>query len=411
VIVPLTIFIAHPSELLTDHRPHGDGLLAWGYIRELAARGHDIHVAAERVDLQSEMPPNIHVYVLGTAELPSPLARARYMWRMRRLLQQLQRTTPPDVIHQLNPVDVGMTLSLFDSSIPVVLGPYVPDFWLGYWQGPSAVVARVKQVVRWAQQRRATTVLLSTPAAASKLEVARQGRIHVRELSPGIDSREWVPDEQAERGEDVLFLGGLYLYKGIFVLLDAFERLSTEFPSARLLVAGAGPEESEIRRRIRETPALSRVSLLGRLDRDRVASVMNACAVYCVPSYGEPFGLGALEAMACGKPVVATDAGGVRHLVDEAGGRRVPPGDADALAVAVGEMLTDPQLRRRMGRHNRRVIEDHYAWPRVIGRLEDIYRESIELRARPRGDRATWRRALRSVWSTFPAGGSSGPDA
>jgi len=154
--------------------------------------------------------------------------------------------------------------------------------------------------------------------------------------------------------------------------------VSDECPSARLLIAGTGPEESEVRRRIQATPALSRVRLLGLLERDRVISVMQACAVYCLPSYGEPFGMSALEAMACGKPVVATDAGGLRHLVDDEGGRRVSPGDSAALATALRDILSVPEVRRQMGRHNRHVIEERYAWPHVIGSLEDIYREAVE---------------------------------
>jgi L-malate glycosyltransferase len=267
----------------------------------------------------------------------------------------------------------------------VILGPYWPDFWREYWQGPNLAVARVKQAIRKWQQLYATSVLLSTPAATSKLEVPRQSRLRVHELSPGIDTRQWIPDEHAGGGEDMLFLASLHAYKGIFVLLEAFARLSAEFPSSRLLIAGTGPEEPEVDRRIRATPALSRVRLLGPLDRHRVKSAMQACAVYCLPSYGEPFGMSALEAMACGKPIVATDAGGLRHLVADEGGRRVPPGDANALANALREILAAPELRRRMGKHNRRVIEERYAWPHVIGRLEHIYREAIELAPTDRG--------------------------
>src|SRR6059058_6107479 len=107
VIVALTIFIAHPSDLLTDHRPHGDGLLAWGYIRELAARGHDLHVAAEQVDLRCDTPPNVHLYPFGALGLAAAPRRMLYMWRMRRLLLNLRRTRRVDLVHQLNPVDVG----------------------------------------------------------------------------------------------------------------------------------------------------------------------------------------------------------------------------------------------------------------------------------------------------------------
>jgi glycosyltransferase involved in cell wall biosynthesis len=165
--------------------------------------------------------------------------------------------------------------------------------------------------------------------------------------------------------------------KGIHVLLDAFASLAPARPGARLVVAGAGPESDAVGRRVAQTPALDRVELVGRVDRDRVMERMRACDIYCLPSYGEPFGMTALEAMACARPVVATDAGGLGHLVPDGGGRRVPPGDSRALARALEELLADPGLRRSMGEHNRRVVEERFSWSRVVDRLEEHYLEAI----------------------------------
>jgi glycosyltransferase involved in cell wall biosynthesis len=228
-------------------------------------------------------------------------------------------------------------------------------------------------------------VLLSTPAAAAKLQVTAGDGLHVRGIPHGIDQRVWTPGNHDHDGQDVLFVANVQRRKGIFVLLDAFARLSRELPAARLVVAGAGSESDEVRRRVERSPSLRRVEIVGHVHRDRVPNVMRACAVYCLPSFGEPFGMTALEAMACGKPVVATDAGGLRHLVDDQGGRRVPVGDPAALAAALREILVAPELQRQMGQHNRAMVEAKYAWARVIDRLEDVYREAI---AAPRPLRA-----------------------
>ena len=179
----------------------------------------------------------------------------------------------------------------------------------------------------------------------------------------------------------MLFLASLEVRKGIHVLLDAFERLSPRLPSARLLVGGAGAELERVRARIAASPALASVELLGRLDRERARAAMQACAVYCLPSYGDPAPLAAVEAMACGRPVVATDAGGLRHLVSAEGGSTVPPGDAGALADALHRILADPALARSMGEHNRRLVEERYAWPRVVDGLEGIYLEATTSRS------------------------------
>jgi L-malate glycosyltransferase len=320
------------------------------------------------------------VHSLLTETVGGPAARARFMVATRRLYRRLAGQRGFDLVHQLNPVDVGVSLVLTGITVPIVLGPYVPD-WPASGEGADAVVSpaarRIKRVLRAAQQRRATTVLLSTPAAASKLEIKARAGLHVRELPPGIDANAWLPAHDRERSQDVLFLANLELRKGIHVALDAFFQLAPELPAARLLIGGVGPELEEVRRRLRGSPAPDRVELLGRVDRDRVIPTMQSCDVYCLPSYGEPFGMTALEAMACSKPIVATDAGGLRHLVPDEGGRKVPPGDARALAAALRELLADHVLGRAMGEHNRRVVEERYAWPRVVGRLEEVYREAI----------------------------------
>jgi glycosyltransferase involved in cell wall biosynthesis len=117
--------------------------------------------------------------------------------------------------------------------------------------------------------------------------------------------------------------------------------------------------------------------LLGQVERERVRAAMQACDVYCLPSYDEPFGMSALEAMACGKPVVATRAGGLGHLVPEQGGYKVPPGDSAALAAALQAMLESPSRRAEMGEHNRRVVKERYVWGRVVDRLEDAYDAAV----------------------------------
>lgn len=372
------IFVVPPSALLTDHRPHGDGLLAFGFIRELAARGHELHVAASDVDLREPPPPGVHVHRLGAGRVPAGASRLRFTWRVRELLGRLRRTTPLDLAHQLNPVDVGVSLAVAGTPLPVVLGPYVPA-----WPGGEGgrMTSALKRLLRGAQQRRAAAVLLSTPAAAAKLDAAPR-RLLVRELSPGIDPRTWRPSGEPAAGPDVLFLANLQPRKGVLIALDAFERLAGDVPDARLLVAGAGPQEAELRRRVAASRVGDRVRLLGPLPREQVVGAMQACAVYCMPSLGEPLGMSALEAMACGRPVVGTVAGGLRFLVPEGGGLMVPPGDAEALAGALARVLSSPALQRAMGGLNRRAVEERYAWSRVVERLEGVYGDAIAARRR-----------------------------
>lgn len=376
----MRIFIAHPSALLTDHAPHGDGLVAHGFIRALAQRGHELHVAAAEVALCQPVPDGVHIHVLGRGAGPEAVRRLEFMRRMRRLFLRLRQRVAFDVIHQLNPVDAGLSLALADVAIPLVLGPYVPA-----WPAPGRpapaqrIAAWANRGARAAQERRASALLLSTPAAASKLG-RRPGRdVLVRELPHGIDPLPYSgsPPGGGDDGRTVTFLANLEARKGIFVLLDAFADVATQCPDARLVIAGGGSAAGETRARVAGASHSSRIDLVGPLRRDQVPELLGQATVYCLPSFGEPFGMSALEAMASGRPLVVSDAGGLRHLVAPAGGVRVPVGDAAALARAIVELLRAPQRRRDMGAFNRARVREVYAWDRVVTQLEEVYVDAV----------------------------------
>jgi glycosyltransferase involved in cell wall biosynthesis len=192
----------------------------------------------------------------------------------------------------------------------------------------------------------------------------------------GIDVDVFAPDfgldDKPEEGS-ILFLGRLHHQKGIFVLLDALEKVFCEYPNATLVIAGSGQDEREVRAKVRRHPYKENIRLLGHVERNRVPEVINQSSVLCMPSFGEPFGIVALEAMAAGKPIVGTDAGGLAHIIPEEGGYTVPPGESGPLADALVEVLSSAQRRQSMGKVNRRIVEERYDWNSVLDRLEHVY--------------------------------------
>src|SRR5205085_1515269 len=137
-------------------------------------------------------------------------------------------------------------------------------------------------------------------------------------VPPGIDTEVFAPGESPERyAPIILFLANIVRRKGVFTLLEAFDRVAAEHPNCVLHIGGEGPEKHELIKRANGSRFSSRIRFLGKVDRAQIPAVMKDSDVYCLPSYGEPFGMTALEAMACGKPVVATDMGGLAELVTE----------------------------------------------------------------------------------------------
>ena len=137
--------------------------------------------------------------------------------------------------------------------------------------------------------------------------------------------------------------------KDVASLIAAMDKVRQTLPSARCLVAGQGSLRAALQAQIDAWGLAETVRLLG--FRDNALALIAASDVFVLPSLAEPFGLVLLEAMALGKPVVATDAGGPREIVlDGETGLLVPPGSPDALAAALSRLLADPVQARAMGR-------------------------------------------------------------
>ena len=386
----LSIFISHPSEFLTDCRLHGDGLIAFEYIQRLAQRGHQLHVAVQAATIQRELPDNITLYPIPTRVPSSAFKPLEYMVRVRQLFQQIQRDRGVDIIHQLNPVNPGLSSGLVGTPLPVVLGIFFP-----YWPSdsdpprfkssiPGAIAKHLAHpIVQWCdrtQQRQASALLLSTPAARSRLYDSNACQDRTYLLPCGIDIHQFTPADPAPTSASlsILYLARLAQQKGIFTLLEAFANVVQAFPTCQLTIAGSGPDEAQVKQQVDRLDCRAQISLLGEVAREQVPATVQQCSLCCMPSYGEPFGLSALEAMACGKPLVVTDAGGLAHLVSEQGGYKVAPRDSVGLATALSKLLASANDRQRMGDFNRRWVEEHYSWERIIDRLETIYWQLLD---------------------------------
>jgi glycosyltransferase involved in cell wall biosynthesis len=378
----------HASHNLTDHRENGDGLVAWGFLAELARRGHRVHAVTDRLDVAGEVPRNLVLYELPRRSRNPFVHYVRYMIRVRALYDRVARSEGIDVVHQMNPVVRGLSLALLGRDVPVVLGTYVGD-WKFRRSDPiyerprlgKRLATAFKASLDLLQQQFADAIVAATPHALARVPLAPLRRDRVHFLHHGVDTQLFSPVPRAgdlpSRPFGILFVGAVEEYKGAATLIDAFVQIATELPQAELIFIGRGRTE-QWKKRLESRGLANRAVFLGSLSREDVARHLRACAVLCAPSYGEPYGQNILEAMASGKPVIGTTAGGHRHLVDLKGGFLIEPGDDKALATALLAVLGDPERAARMGRYNRQLVEERNAWSQVAAGLERIYAGAID---------------------------------
>ena len=228
--------------------------------------------------------------------------------------------------------------------------PYVVQVW-----GTDVELARRAPRLARSVLRRARLVIAASHDLADRAHAL--GARDVRVIPSGVDLPERVGSE-AEPPE-VLYAGRLSAEKGVLELLDAARGLN-------LVVAGDGP--------LRNRVPLAR----GFVQHDELQRLYARAAVVACPSRREGFGVACLEAMAHGRPIVATRVGGLLDLVvDGETGITVPPRDPTALRSALERLLADPELRRRLGAAGRARARTYFSWEKVTDATLAAYADAV----------------------------------
>ena len=181
------------------------------------------------------------------------------------------------------------------------------------------------------------------------------------------------PDQPATT---VLSVGNLIPIKDHASLLRAFAALAAEFPTVKLEIIGEGPERENLIRLANQLGVRPRVQFLGRKSRKEVADAMRACSVFALPSRYEGLGCVYLEAMACGKPVVACRGQGIEEIVEHGNnGLLISPDNVAELTEILQRLLQSQLLRTRLGAAAQRTIVQRCTLEHQAAELANIYRE------------------------------------
>ena len=216
---------------------------------------------------------------------------------------------------------------------------------------------------------------------------------HVFVVPPGVDLATFQPIDRSEArrkigyesGRLLLFVGRLERLKGVDIAIRALALLrDREHDDLRLIVLGEDSrdgDESEKERLKAVAASLGvrdRVDFLGSVAQHELPYFYAAADACVMPSYSESFGLVALEAQACGCPVVASGVSGLRSVVrDDVSGYLIDGHDPAEYAERIGRLLADPELAQQMGRRGR-LLAQRFSWTRTADRLEGLFEHEIE---------------------------------
>jgi D-inositol-3-phosphate glycosyltransferase len=263
-------------------------------------------------------------------------------------------------------------------------------------------IAQTRLAVEKQILEQAHSVVATSPQESDDLEalVSKIGNIDI--IPCGTDVSTFRPISKSEARKQlgisakekvVLYVGRFDKRKGIETLIRATGELRTQLEQGEeidpqhlklLVVGGSDPNEADgvERRRIEEIVTeldlTATTDFVGMVGHDRLALYYTAADVCVIPSHYEPFGLVAIEAMACGTPVVASEVGGLKFtVISEETGLLVPPHDVSKFAHAIGRILTDDIWARKIRKQASARVHQNFSWTGVAIQLSDLYRRLL----------------------------------
>ena len=389
----------------------GEAILPYHYFRLLRQRKYDAHLivhARTRPELAALFPQDldqIHfvedtplqklLFLLGQL-LPRRVDEATLglvtqmitQWKQRALLRGL--VTADCVVHQPVPVSPRFPSLLYNLGAPVVIGPlnggmqYPPAFRDMEPLASRWMIALGRSLsnlvnVMFPGKRKASLVLVANTRTRAVLPAGVRGRIF--ELPENaVDTADWSMSSGCRENDEArfLFIGRLVDWKALDIVIQALQ----DVPEASLEVVGAGPMLDPWRALAVRTGVQDRVRFLGWLSQKECAERLNGCCALVLPSLYECGGAVVLEAMAMGRPVIATAWGGPSEYLDESCGVLVVPHSRTALiegfAKAMSLMQSSPELCRRLGNAGRERLLKSFCWNDRVDRMVELYQMSVE---------------------------------
>ncbi len=339
-----------------------------------------------RDDLDRLRAAGVEVIELPMVREIRPAVDAAQQWFLARLFRRRRF----DVIHTHSSKAGGLGrvgALLARTKTPVVHTPHTFAFTFTDQFGPRkrGLFLRIERFLG-RRTARLVHVSLSERRDVAPFRIVPPERAVV--IPNGIDAARYADVDGNLVRRELGLAGGAFLVgtvgllneaKGHVHLIDAARRVRERFPGVVIVIAGDGGLRGALERRIREAGLDGTVRLLGyRTDVDRILAALD---LFVLPSLWEGLPYVVLEAMASGRPVIASDVNGARDLVaDGVTGRLVRPAHPDALADAILQLLEDPASRERFARAGRERVRSDYSLERMIEQYVDLYR-SIAPRA------------------------------
>jgi len=358
----------------------GSGVVATELGKHLAVRGHEIAFVSYAAPLRlPDLPPRVSYHEVEIEQYPL-LKHFPYTLALASKLAEVTRAKNLDVLHAHYAIPFGAAALLArqilgDCELKVVLTLHGTDITL---VGNNASFKPVTQMT--IEQADAVTVVSRFLQAETvrQFGVERKLEVVYNFVDPerhDVEPCPCIPHCLDLERKTLMHISNFRPVKRVSDVVEIFARVARQVDS-RLILVGDGPDAAVARERAEALGLSDRVTFVGVVDR--VAPLLAKADLLLLPSSTESFGLVALEAMASGVPVVASDVGGIPEVVDHGNtGYLAPVGDVEAMSRYAVDLLQDAALHRRMRASAQAVARERFDYRIIVPRYEQLYEETL----------------------------------
>lgn len=363
------------------------------YVREssrlLARLGHRAFVITEAIEHPLEyLDQGVHIFSIKPRKLPlfSPIRkrlkyfteRLEYSYAVSKKIEEVVSRYKIDVIESSEARAEGFWYYLFKNRPPLVIKLHTPEGVVYKLNREPMNKERrlIECLEEWWINRADRLVGLSKSVINLTLSYYGGRQKDIPIVPNPVDSNAFKPANRPQHNNYILYVGRLEYRKGAHVLIRAMPCILERVPQAKFIFIGSDCGMKDyLLKKIAEFGIKDSVEFICQVPREELIPYYQQSALCVVPSLWENHPYVILEAMACGKPVIASEVGGIPELIqNRVNGILVPAGSVSSLAGSIIEVLNDRKLQERLGINARKYIEDQYAPDGVLQKTLDVYK-------------------------------------
>ncbi len=380
----INILVPSASHLLTDHLLSSEGITCYNLFQKLEKLNYHFEAISPQIHIKKPL-NNTTLHQTGSFKTsPTMNPIKKYLSHIETLIRTYRKSLEIlqkqkiDIIHHMLPAIYNQTFNplaiLKKTKQPFIFGPISAHIY------PRPIDEKILSHITSKLHKKTIQKchrLITITNHVKKLYQNFFDEEKIITIPLGVDTALFKPPKTQfqKKNPEILFAGYLYKLKGAEYLLKATQLIAKKHKNVKLRIVGNGPDKPRLMKLTETLKIEDKTIFEGEVPHTEIPKYYQQCDIFCFPTLGEPFGKAIIEAMACAKPVIASNIGGPTEIIqNQKTGLLVPPAQPKILATKILELLDNETKMKNMGTNARKTAIEKYSWEKISEKYHSLYK-------------------------------------